>query len=157
MSTIPPLGPIFYRPHSLYHKIRGESISVNSFKYRNGARLLSPRAEMPVLELANNGSKVVAATETKREVVVCHHLLSATALPATTSLDLLIPSHWFPTMACEPIGLHAKESRTGFTSFLADVFPLGPVIQAHAVNTLPMGALLVAIVHSNSPFWPPFS
>src|SRR4030042_562579 len=64
-----------------------------------------------------------------------------------------------PIVASRPVSLLAEDSWIRFASLFADVFPLRIVVQAFTVNTLTVRMPLthkVAMVHSNSPFGPPF-
>ena len=98
------------------------------------------------------------AAATECEVVVLDVVFRSPALLAPLRLHFLHLRHRFATAPSKPPGLHAEDSWIGLVPLLADVFPLRPVVKAHAVTTLTMGTLLVrkiAMVHSNPPFWPP--
>ena len=102
--------------------------------------------------------EVVDAAEAENEPVDLDVIFRASAFLASLRLYHLVPRHRLSTVATRPVGLLAEDSWIGLAPFLADVFPLRPVVKAHAVTTLTVGTLLackVAMVHSNPPFWPP--
>ena len=101
---------------------------------------------------------MVAAAEAEREVAVRDVVLGSAALPTPPCLHFLIPRHRLSAVANRPAGLLTEDSRIGFASLLADVFPLWSVVKAHTMTTLIVGTLLICkivMVHSDPPFWPP--
>jgi len=110
------------------------------------------------LPVARNVGEVVAAAEAECEVVVRDVVLGPSALPTLPHLHFLVPRHRLSAVATRPVGLLAEDSWIGFPPLLADVFPLRPVVKAHAVTTLTVWTLLtckIVMVHNNPPFWPP--
>jgi len=110
------------------------------------------------LNVVRDDGEAVPAAEAECEVAVRDVILGSAALPTPLRLHFLVPRHRLSTVAPRPVGLLAEDPRIGLPPLLTDVFPLRPVVKAHAVTTLTMGTLLVrkiAMVHSNPPFWPP--
>jgi hypothetical protein len=102
--------------------------------------------------------EVSAAAVAECDVVVRDVIFLPSALLASLRLHFLHLRHRLAAAPSEPPGLLAEDSRIGLEPLLTDVFPLRPMIQAPAVNTLAVGILLsckVTMVHSNPPFWPP--
>src|SRR4030042_551446 len=111
------------------------------------------------LVIVRDVGEVVAAAEAKCKVVVCYYDLDTSALLAPLCLYFLVPRHRLSAVTFRPVSLLAEDSWIRFASLFADVFPLRIVVQAFTVNTLTVRMPLthkVAMVHSNSPFGPPF-
>ena len=100
--------------------------------------------------------RVVTTAETKSMFICLHSIGHPSALFAPLRLHHLEPGHTLATATDRPVGLlEPEETRVWHTAFLADIFPLRPVIKASAMSTLPVGTLLdrgIVIVHNNSPF-----
>ena len=112
------------------------------------------------LDVALDVVQVVAAAEAECDVVVHDVIFRAPTLLTPLRLYHPVPRHRLSAVAMRPVGLLAQDSRIGHAPLLTDILPLRPVIKAHAMTTLTVGALLVskiAMVHSNLLSGHPFS
>ncbi|MBI2439192.1 MAG: hypothetical protein HYV45_01150 [Candidatus Moranbacteria bacterium] len=99
-----------------------------------------------------------AAAEAKSEAVMCDVIFLSATFLAPFCLYFFVSRHRCTATASRPVGLFAEDSWIWLAPLVAGVFPLRPVVQAHAVATLTVCALLackIAMVHSSSPFWLP--
>ena len=99
--------------------------------------------------------EVVAATETESEPRD-HDVIFRAPAPLTLPCPHLFePRHRLSAVVASPVGLQAEYPWIRLPPLFADVLPLRPVAEAHAVMALVVGALLVckvAMVHSNPLF-----
>lgn len=119
---------------------------------------VTPVVSSRLVLVRDDVGEVIATAEAECEVVVRNVILGSAALPTPPRQHFFVPRHRLSAVATQPVCPLVENSWIGFPPLLTDVFPLRPVVKAHAMTTLSMGILLgckVAMVHSNPPFWPP--
>ncbi len=115
----------------------------------------TPVGMHPALVTVQDVGEVVVAAEAEGELADHDVIFRTRALLASLRLYHPVPSHRSSAVTARPVGLLTENPWTGLVPLLADVFPLWPVVKAHAVTTLTVGTLLtckVAMAHSNPPF-----